>query len=35
MAWLSEFLGGKILAGWLDFRGHDGGIFGFVFLGLA
>ena len=27
MAWLSVFLGGKILAGWLDLGGYDGGLF--------
>ncbi|MBU3923806.1 MAG: hypothetical protein KJ592_02725, partial [Nanoarchaeota archaeon] len=30
-AWLSVFLGGKILAGWLDFRGYGLLFLGFVF----
>ena len=35
VAWLSEFLRGKIWADFADWGGYDGGIFGFVFLGLA
>ena len=31
VAWLSVFLGGKILAGWLDFRGYGLLFLGFVF----